>query len=50
MLDAKASMPQQASTYFLMLNAKSDYGCFTFSDEKMYLSALDKYVELGWVD
>jgi len=42
--------PTRAPTYFLGLNRKGDYACFVFTDERMYLRALDAYARLGWLD
>lgn len=37
-------------TYFLMTNAKGDYGCFNFTDYEMYIKCWEKYNTLGWID
>jgi hypothetical protein len=37
------------ATFFLMTNAKGDYGCMTFTDYDMYLRSLETYTRLGWI-
>jgi len=41
---------KEPKTYFIMTNEKGDYGCMTFTDYDMYISSLETYTKLGWID
>jgi hypothetical protein len=49
-MDDEPKEPKEPKTYFIMTNEKGDYGCMTFTDYDMYISSLETYTKLGWID